>query len=168
MNPEYDKFLDAVYKWGEASWMNQYFDLIKRMLSSLGINESSEQVAMTARKDQALIVNIGGRWVIRPYGDQIIGLILPLNFDESSYECRLDGYFKRNGAPDAKWVLFAWPAGKPFPEAVYHQWEQACTDELRRTRKSGYRKFHSDWFFDTVMRDEIRQQVLMDAYKTNV
>lgn len=166
MKSEYDHFLAAVYAAADAPWMNQCFDLLKRMFTSLGITEASPQLGMTVAKNKELNINIGSRWVLCPWGEERVGLILPLAIDEVKLGCELHSHFKRNNMPEAKWVVYEWPAGQAFPEALYHQWEQACADELSRTKKSAYRKFHNDLFFDTVMNLELRKKVLEDAYKT--
>lgn len=165
MENEYEHFLDALYKWGDKEWMNQFFDLLKRMFTSLELNEASLQLGMTVGKDNQLNINIGQRWVVRPYGKERVGLIFPLNVDETKYGTELSGYFQRRKSNEAKWVIYEWPPGDLFPEALYHQWEQACCDELRRTKKSAYRKFHSDIFFDAVMNKELRNKILDDTYK---
>lgn len=168
MKNEYDHFLDASYAWGDRAWMNQFFDLLKRMFTSLGINEASPQLGMTVGKDKKLNINIGQRWVLCPWGNERVGLILPMATDEKSLNCILDGFFynkKKN--PEAKWVIYEWAIGTAFPEALYHQWELACNDELSRTKKSAYRKFHSDLFFDAVMNEELRDKIFDDAYSTS-
>jgi len=165
MKNEYDHFIDTIYGWGDRDWMNQFFDLLKRMFTSLGLNEASPQLGMTVGKDKKLNINIGQRWVVCPWGNERVGLIFPMAADENHYGCLLSGYFndkKKN--PEAKWVIYKWPAGTTFPEALYHQWEQACTDELSRTKKTAYRKFHSDLFFDAVMKEELRNKIFDDTY----
>jgi len=165
MTNEYEVFLAAIRSWGTAPWMDQCFGLTKRLFTQLKLHAASPELGMTVGKTGQLNINIGSRWIICPWGDERVALIWPLAVDEVALGCEFVNYFTRNKAPEAKWVVYQWPTGTEFPEAIYHQWEQACTDELKRTKKTAYRKFHSDLFFDTVMNEELRQQVLIDAYK---
>lgn len=167
MPNEYEHFIESLMNWGTNDWLNGYFDMLKRMLTQLGLNNTSPQLAMTVTQNMELNVNIGQRWVSCPYGDERVGLILPLDIDETQWDCELHTPFKRRGIPQANWVTCIIPSGSVLPEALYHHWEDACTTELKRTTKSGYRKFHSDLYFDVVMNEGFRKEVLKSSLEVN-
>lgn len=168
MKSEFEHFLDAVYRCGDAPWMNLCFDLLKRMFNTLSLTENSPQLSMCVRKDKRLTVNIGQRWVLSPEAFNCVGLLMPMAINHESLGLTLLGYFTdKRKDPEAKWVTYKWAEGSAIPEVLYHQWEQACSDELRRTTKSAYRKFHSDLFFNSVIDTELRKKVFLDAYKTS-
>ena len=70
-----------------------------------------------------LNVNIGQRWVTRPYGDENIGLILPIDIDEKQWNCVGYAPFTRREIPEANWITRKTPSGSILPEALYHHWE---------------------------------------------
>jgi hypothetical protein len=164
MPNEYEHFIKSMMHWGTNDWLNGYFDMLKLMLIHLGLNRTSQQLAMTGTQGMELNVNIGQRWVSRPYGNEKVGLILPIDIDETQWSCERHTPFKRRGLPEANWVTCISPSGSVLPE-LFHHWEDACTTELKRTKKSGYRKHHNELYFDVVMNEELRKEVFEKAFK---
>ena len=164
MQNEYDHFIQVLKSFGSAKWLNGYFDTLKRLLTALNIQNEDERLAMNVTKDLQLNTNIGQRWISRPYGYNLVGLILPLKAKEKTLRCSLQGYFKRMKMPEAKWVLYDLKPGAALPPLLYTAWQQTCTTELKRTVKSGFRKYHSSLFYDTVVHDELRNEILEEAF----
>lgn len=96
----------------DTNWLNTYFDLVKKLLTDLEIEENSPKIAMTLRKDFRMAITFGQRYVICPtYKRDAIGLILPLEFEDviSDYPSAViyeGNFYDKKGNLEALWVDF--------------------------------------------------------------
>jgi hypothetical protein len=165
---DYDQFLMAVRKWGEQEWMNQYFDLLKRIFTQFNVTSATPQLALTVTKNNQLNVNIGHRYVSCPWGEESVAMIFPLESNETEFNCEFVEYFNKQKVKEAKWVIYKWPEKTVFPEPLYHQWAKAFKAEIERAKKTPQKKRHSDLFYDTIMEMELRKQVFQNCYDREI
>ena len=83
MESELDHFIKTLRKNGTAIWLNTYFNTLQTLLQNLKINSNSPALAMNVTKGFELNSNIGQRWISKPYDGKYIGLLLPMEADES-------------------------------------------------------------------------------------
>jgi hypothetical protein len=164
MESELDHFIKTLRKNGTAIWLNTYFNTLQTLLQNLKINSNSPALAMNVTKGFELNSNIGQRWISKPYDGKYIGLLLPMEADESLLNCRLHFYFTSNRRRAVKWVLYRLNDKEFLSSELFDQWQKACETEIKRTQKSGYKKFHSSLFYDTVMINELREVIFKEAF----
>ena len=165
MQSELDHFIKTLQKNGTAKWLDTYFDTLQILLQQLNIQSDSPALAMNVTKNFELNSNIGQRWISKPYQGNYIGLLFPIETDEASLNCRLHFYFTTHKQRAVKFVLYSLKEGKLLPIKIFSQWEKACKVELERTQKSGYKRFHSTLFYDTVMNNELREEIFKEAFR---
>jgi hypothetical protein len=160
---EYNLFVQTLRLFPKQ-WIGSYFDLLTRLLNDLQLSDGAPQLAMSVTKDHSLHVNIGQRWVTKPFADGTIGLILPLEQNLTLVNCVHIGHFTKGRMNEAQWVNFSFQKNLPMP--LYTAWLTASKAEVERViTKSGYRKYHSRLFYETVMRDEARKELMCAAFE---
>lgn len=163
---EYNHFVATIQQF-DRQWLNQYFDTIRKLIEDIGLSNESPQLAMSVIKDKNLHVNIGQRWITKPFFDGNIGLILPLESDTASLQCQLIGYFKKSGMDEMQWVSYSFK--NKLTPALYTAWQSACETEVKRVKtKSGFRKFHSSLLYDVVIKTEAREELFKKHLKRKV
>lgn len=164
MQSELDVFIKTLQKNGTRDWLNTYFDALQLLLQSLHIKSDSPALAMNVTKAFGLHTNIGQRWITKTYEGKYIGLLFPIEEDETLYNCKLHFYFGTNNVRTVKFVLYPLKDKEPVPARLFSLWRKSCKAELDRTTKSGYKRFHSDLFFETVMNNELREEIFDEAF----
>jgi hypothetical protein len=102
--------------------------------------------------------------VSKPFTDKTIGLILPLEQDLTPLNCERIGYFTKDRMNEAQWVNYSFE--KDLSAQLYSVWLAASKTEVERVKtKSGYRKYHSHLFYETVMKDEARKELMRTAFE---
>lgn len=164
MQSELDGFIKTLQKNGTRNWLNTYFNSIQLLLQDLQIKSDSPSLAMNVTKAFGLHTNIGQRWITKPYEAKYIGLLFPIEEDERLFNCKLHFYFGTNNVRTVKFVLYHLKENEPVSANLFSLWQKACKSELNRTTKSGYKRFHSDLFYETVMNDELRMEIFDEAF----
>ena len=164
MQGELDIFIQTLRKNGTKIWLNNYFNSLQLLLRSLHLKSNSPALAMNVTKDFGIHTSIGQRWITKTYEGKYIGLLFPIEEDENLFGCKLAFYFHSNNVKRVKFVLYQLRDNKPLPTELFFVWQQACKSELDRTIKSGYKRFHSDIFYETVMNKELREEIFVEAF----
>lgn len=164
MQSELDLFIKTLRKNGTRDWLNNYFNSLQLLLQKLEIKSNSPALAMNVTKAFGLHTNIGQRWITRTYDANYIGLLFPIEEDENLMGCKLAFYFGTNNVKRVKFILYPLRDNEPLPDNLFSLWQKACKAELNRTTKSGYKRFHSDLFYDTVMNNELRSEIFDEAF----
>jgi hypothetical protein len=160
---EYNLFIQTLRLFPKL-WLNSYFDLLKQLLNDLRLTDNAPQLAMSVTKDNNLHVNIGQRWVTKPFADGTIGLILPLEQNLTPLNCQRIGYFTNRRMNEAQWVRYSFE--KNLPPQLYTAWMAASTAEVERVKtRSGYRKYHCSLFYQTVMNKDAREEIMRVAFE---
>lgn len=162
---QYELLVETLRQFHSPQWINQYFDLLKKLLIELNLENDDPRLAMSLRKDKSMPVNIGQRWILFPKRDQYVHCIVPAEFAEEAVNGTLIGYFSPKSTRDAKWIEVSFLEGSQFPQVLYNACVDACMDILRRTKKSGFRKFHSSLVYDFTMESAVRNEVLNELKK---
>ena len=157
---ENELLVKTLKQFHSVEWINQYFDLLKRLLDELNLDGSDERLALSLTKQKTLPVNIGQRYVLKPLPGEFTRIIVPLSFDEALVGAELIGYFRRRQMEDAKWLEYRYPTGAKFPPALYNACVEESMDIMRRCKKSGYRKFHSEDVYEFTVDKSERKRVL--------
>jgi hypothetical protein len=157
----YQNFINCLRAFPSHQWINQYFDLQKRLLTELQIENDDPRLALTFTQKK-LPVNLGQRYVIRPEFDNFIRCIVPLSFEEKAVGAEYLLGFTRNKIIEAKWIKLPFH-GKGFPQIVYNACIEACMDILRRSKKSSFRKFHQPFLYDFTMEQSVRNEILREV-----
>ena len=159
-----NQLVTAIKKIGDKNKLNEYFNIVKELLEYLEVNDDDSRISLTITKIHKIPVNIGQRYVIRPEKD-MIGLIMPLEYEELNYVkdkvIRDDvDYFYKNKQRDAKWIWFEAKDKIELPEKVKEYWKKAALKELRRSKRSGFRRHHKSVVFFTAMDLDYRAEIL--------
>ena len=152
-------------------WIDRYFDLVKIMIDTFEIKNNDVRISMVIPKNgRRLPVNVGQRWVIRPYVNGEIGMIMPLEYKESNFEkdgaTEKSGYFYTNKKQVARWIHFERKDRLIFSNQIIKYWLDAVAHELKRTKISGRRFAHQTLFFELVTNLNYRKEILKRAFNS--
>ena len=159
---QYHQFIRCLRQFPSVEWINQYFDLLKRLLSDLNLQDDDPRLALSLTKNDKIPVNLGQRYIVEPHPHEHIRCIVPASFKEAKVGAKLIGYFCPKTTRDTKWVELYFPVGAAFPTALYNACVDACVDILKKSKKSGYRKHHVSLLYDFTMEPEVRSEILAD------
>lgn len=153
------KFIALLKTFPNAQWINQYFDLLKKLLTELEVENDDPRLAMTFTSNK-LPVNLGQRYILRPEPGGYIRCIVPESFEEEAVGAEYLFGFTRNKIRDAKWIKLPFGQGQGLPGIVYTACIDECMDILHRTKKSSFRKFHQPFLYDFTMEQSVRNEIL--------
>jgi len=151
--------IEALRQLDSEKWITQYFDLVNKLLADLGVDGDDPRLAMTI-SGKTLPVNLGQRYILKPYADQQLGIIVPEWFDEESVNGEVNFWFSRNEEVDAKWIIIDYPLGKTLPRALYNACVEACADIMNRSKKSGFRKSHVPLLYEFTTETSVRNEII--------
>lgn len=157
---KYNKLIQALSDFESEEWINQYFDLAKKLLTDLDLSNEDPRLGMSLNKDGSMPINIGQRYVLKPFIDDYIGCIVPTAFNVELVGGECNYYFSTKTTNDAKWMLVPFSLGKQLPEIIYKDILASCNEILNRSKKSSFRKYHSAELYDFTMLPEVRKDVL--------
>jgi hypothetical protein len=154
-------------------WINDYFDLAKEIIEFTGLKSDDPRLVMSITKKGKIPITINQRYVLRHERDMGIGLMMPLEYDPRNYD--KDGviraydegdekYYYRKGVQEARWVIFERQNKIEFSERIKDYWKQAVMTELKRSKNSGFKKFHEPIVYEAVMNLSYRNKLLDEVY----
>src|SRR5690349_6419914 len=112
--------IQTLQQFHSVAWINQYFDLLRKLLIELNLENDDPRLALSLNSNKTIPVNIGQRYALKPVANQYVRCIVPSNFAEEAVGARLLFYFSARTKRDAKWIEVLWPVGKPFPPVLYN------------------------------------------------
>lgn len=152
-------FIGALRQLHSVKWINQYYNLLDKLLTDIDINGDDERLAMSVT-NKALPVNLGQRYILKPYSGQRIGIIVPSWFDEHTVGGEVNFEFTKDGRLDAKWIVIDFPLASPLSKPLYNACVEACTHIVQRTKRSGYRRYHVPLLYEFTTERSVRDEVL--------
>ena len=157
----------------DREWINDYFDLAKEIIEFAGLKSDDPRLVMSITKKGKIPITINQRYVLRYERDSGIGLIMPLDYPPQNYDkdrvirAYDDGdekYFYRNGVQEARWIVFERKNKIEFSEAIKDYWKQAVMTELKRSKRSEFKKYHEPIVYEAVMNFSYRNKLLEEVY----
>lgn len=153
----------------DRNWINNYFDLAKELIEFAGLTSDDPRLVMSITKSGKIPITINQRYVLMPYYNGNVGLIMPLEYDSQNYD--IDGvvfededYFFTNKIREARWLEFERKNKIEFSERIRNYWKQAVLAELERGKKSGFKKFHEPVVYGAVMNLSYRNKLFDEAF----
>jgi len=161
MPDQHEKLIKCLKRFPSKQWINQYFDLQKMLLEDLGIENNDLRLALTLSQDK-LPMNLGQRYILKPQTKGSMLCIAPAYFEEEVVGGICVWQFTDNKVPADKLIAIDLQPGTPFPQLLYHACLGACMAIMQKSKKSGYRKFHSPLLYDFTMEPSIRNEILSE------
>jgi hypothetical protein len=166
-----ERLIKILKYYPNKEWIDRYFDLVKIMIDKFEIKNSDVRISMVIPKSGIrLPVNVGQRWVIRPYVNGEIGMIMPLEYKEINFKkdgaTEESGYFYTNKKQVARWIHFERKDRLLFSDEILKYWLDAVDKELKRTIISGRRFAHQSLFFELTTNLEYRKEILKKAFNS--
>lgn len=156
-------------------WITEYLNLIKELIDFCGLAWNDERLALTLpKKETRLPVNINQRYVLNAAfarGSKAAFLFI-LGGDFVRYR-RL----QRHAGRYSPWrgeaiedVPYWWEKYPETPNEVLsgefkEEWKNAVRSELRRGKRSGFRKYHDSRIYDAAVDLEYRASLLDEAFR---
>lgn len=168
MHDERKNLLKAIAGFGEAQWLNAAFDQLKELLEMHQVDFEHTALSMSVTAENYFSVNIGSRIVWRARPGRKIHLILP---KETAYsaDCKPAGkHFLKGDEVDALWMAVTFEPQTGLKPTLKKQWLQALANEIEKGQKSRYKKSHSQVFFNSVMRPDVREELFVEAFGRKV
>ncbi len=151
------------------NWINDYLDLAKELIEFTGLAGDDPRLVMSITKSEKIPITINQRYVLMPYYNGNIGLIMPLEYDSQNYDkdrvvFEDKDYFFTNKIRNARWLEFERKNKVEFSERIKKYWKQAILVELEHGKKSGFKKFHEPVVYEAVMNLSYRNKLLDEAF----
>jgi hypothetical protein len=159
MPDQYEKLVQCLKRFSSKQWINQYFDLQKKLLEDLGIENSDPRLALTLSQDK-LPMNLGQRYIIKPQTKSRMLCIAPVYFEAETVGGKCIWQFTDNKILADQLIEIEFPVGAPFPLPLYNACLEACTAIMQKSKKSGYRKYHSPLLYHFTMEPAVRNELL--------
>jgi len=154
----------------DREWINDYFDLAKEIIEFAGLKSNDSRLVMSIRKDKKMGITINQRYILTLsyYGKSTIGLIMNYDYDrEYDKQCVHVGKFDPFKGEDKDktpyWLVFKRNKIE-FSEPIKDYWKQAVMTELKRSKNSGFKKFHEPIVYEAVMNLSYRNKLLEEVY----
>jgi hypothetical protein len=164
---EYDRLIQCLSRFPSKKWLNHYFNLVKKLLTELSIERNDPRLALTLTKDGKLPVNIGQRYVLRPFRTNRIEIIVPADFEVKTVNGKIVYEFTANRIVDARLIVIPFHENTQLPEIVHNACIEACFMILGKTSKSGFRKQHVPLLYDFTMEPAVRNEILSEVTIVN-
>jgi hypothetical protein len=155
--------------WNNKVFTEYFFDLAQYIIEKYNINENDERLCITFREERYKIpVTIGQRYVLAPYWfNESIGLIMPLEYHKENAKfdgCYKEKPFKIKQKNNACWVYYKKESEIKLNNTTIAEWEKAINNELNRSKKSSYRKYHQFILYKFIKDHEYRNKILEEIY----
>jgi len=160
----------------DREWINDYFDLAKEIIDFTGLKSDDPRLVMSITQNRAIPITVGQRYILAPAckwgsvskskADFTISLILPLEY-EPDYEKDVVvfvDHFRTNKQNVARWVIFDRREKIEFSDSIKDYWKQAVMTELKRSKRSGFKKYHEPIVYEAVMNLSYRNKLLEEVY----
>lgn len=159
----YQQLIQALQAFPSKAWINRYFDVQKKILEELRLENDDPRLGLSLNQDGSLPVNLGQRYILKPYTDGSIGIIVPIHFEEAAAGAETVFYFSTGNVEDAKFINLPFTESTELPTYLYH----ACIEEsnliLQKAKKSGFRKYHVQLLYDFTMEQGVRNEILNEV-----
>jgi hypothetical protein len=151
------------------NWINDYFDLVKESIEFTRIASDDPRLVMSITKSEEIPIILNQRYVLRPYKNGNVGLIMPLEYDSQNYDTDRvifedKIHFKRKKILEARWLVFERKNKIEFSEKIRTYWKKAVLVELERSKNSGFKRFHEPVVYEAVMNLAYRNNLLDEAF----
>ncbi|MGE5457359.1 MAG: phospholipase D-like domain-containing protein [Methanococcaceae archaeon] len=151
------------------NWINDYFDMVKELIEFTRLASDDPRLVMSITKNGKIPISINQRYVLKPYNNGNVGLIMPLEYDSQNYYTdrvvfEAKDYFFRNKIQEARWLEFERKNKIEFSERIRNYWKNAVLVELERSKKSGFKNFHEPAVYEAVMNLSYRNNLLDEAF----
>lgn len=166
-----DYLINFLRYWKNKEWLISYCNLAKHILTKFKLKDDDIRLCINCRSDKhRLPITIGQRYIMQPHedGEFTVSLIMPITYDIKN--AKLDGrtkttYYQKGSKNDVPWVHY----DKPEPSFTFNketitQWEIAVENELKRTKKSGFKKFHQPEIYKLFMDEDYRNQIIQEVF----
>ena len=150
-------------------WINDYFDLAREMIGFTELTSDDPVLVTSITKSDGIGILIGQRYVLKPYSNGRVGLIMPLDYDQQNYDTdrvvhEADDYFFRNKIREARWLVFERTDRIKFHENIKIYWKKAVLSELERGKISGFKRYHEPIVYEAIMNPMYRAKLLDETF----
>lgn len=154
--------LKCLQQYHSVECINQYFDLVKKLLTEFEIENDDPRLAFTINKKYRDInLNLGNRYILQPRYNEYLGCIVPVSFEEETVGGTFVFPFKQQKEVEAKFIELLYPTGTQFPKVLYNNCVESCAVVLKRYKKGApFRKDHSDLLYEFTMEKTVRDEIL--------
>jgi len=156
-------------------WINDYFELLKELISFTGLSNGDPRLVLSIPKDKILPVTINRRYVLAAdrYGSTVLIFGSQLSrIPELMNKSNRYGQFNplgREAEEDLPYLI--WLEGMPRSifsdeetDELKDSWREAVLAEMRRGKISPFRKFHEPLVYEAAVNLDYRERVLEEAF----
>jgi len=150
-------------------WINDYFDLAREMIDFIELTSDDPMLVTSITKNNGIGIIIGPRYVLKPYSNGGVGLIMPLDYDQQNYNTdrvvhEAEDYFFRNKIREARWLVFERIDRIKFHENIKIFWKKAVLSELERGKISSFKRYHEPIVYEAIMNPIYRAKLLDETF----
>lgn len=169
----HERLIECIKLMPNRDWINSYFDFAKELIEFTGLTNDDPRLVMSITRNAKIPISINQRYVLMPYYNGNVGLIMLLEYDSKNhYSDRVvfedENYFTTNKIKKARWLQFERTNRFEFSEKIIKYWKQAVLAELKRGKISKYRKFHEPVVYEAVMNLSYRNKILNEAFSEQI
>jgi Phosphatidylserine/phosphatidylglycerophosphate/cardiolipin synthases and related enzymes len=170
-----NRLIDCIKKIApDRAWIDDYFNLAKEIIEFTDLKSDDPRLVMSITRNRKIPISINQRYVLRHERGGGIGLIMPLDYGPQNYD--KDGvirafdegdkkyFYNTKWVQEARWLIFERTNKINFSERIKEYWKKAVLAELKRGKKSGYKKFHEPIIYEAIMNLSYRSKLFDDAF----
>ena len=168
--------------WNDKEWLNYVLDLIKEVITNYGLLDTPEKFVLTMshqNKMPRINFTIGQRYVLSPRyisrDERVLGLIASLDYDtnyllqdrihESTITAIEKGKngFTNNKIQQAYWLDVKANDKYELNGRIKKYWLEAIETEIRRTKRSSYKKSHQKAILNVAIDNLLRTELMNEV-----
>ena len=168
-----ERFANTIGQIYSPKWFDSFLNLLREMLLQLDLTSQDPRLSLSCPKSGGLNVTVGQRYVLTPESERCVAIIVPAGLEAEKfggtllYSFTRGGVtFTRGGVSDADCFQVPLDARTGLKKDIKQIWLGAVSKEMRRSKSSRYKKFHLPLFYDVAMNEELRKEILFEAYSS--
>ena len=147
-----NRLIDCIKKIApDRAWIDDYFNLAKEIIEFTDLKSDDPRLVMSITRNGTIPRSINQRYILRHERGGGIGLIMPLDYGPQNYD--KDGVIRAFDEGDKKYFY-----------NIKEYWKKAVLAELKRGKKSGYKKFHKPLIYEAIMNLSYRSKLFDEAF----
>ena len=154
----------------DISFINSYCDLAKKVIEKFDIQDDDPRLCISFREDNYRIpITIGQRYIMNyNYLGTNENFSLIMNINDQYDDYTKDGlirvtYFQKKNKDDVPYFRFKKDLNNLiFDDKTIKQWENAVENELKRCKKSSYKKHHQSILYKFITDINFRKRIISE------
>ncbi|NTS42739.1 hypothetical protein HRG84_17705 [Flavisolibacter sp. BT320] len=158
-NEPRERVIRLLQQFPSEAWINRCFDLLKRMLTELGVQRDDPRLTICVYKDNQVLVSFGTLPVFVTDDKQRIMFMVPHGF-KRRMKIGENSWQLNSSKQNRQWETVKVQDDKPLPQNFVDAWITTCSEILPRRRRAKVKENHLDLLYDFTTESAVRNEIL--------